>query len=385
MGLNPLRSMAHSRPLLRVQLHKLQNRLSGMQTSPRLWFVALATLYGIYWLSPYIRGSHFDFAAELSTLEGKVLLGILIAGAFALITAARYRRVSETLVHSWLASTAAVNPLSFMQRFTTSLWPLLLIGVGVVIIAWLVTPYAANDSSLSWMLVTCLAVCVGLPAGLFFGTRPKPRKRRSSRYVRDPKAAPSVVTQITAHASWLSQLPVREALALAQPANSRLLFFTALITLPAGITGVMVIAILAAWVLLAWLVTLAVAVPIAAAAAHRWLESTTLPFRTFQWLIIRRALLHYGLAAMVVGPTCVLLDASLLEIIRLVAFNLVLFLAWSTFTVFSVWHGRDDRWMGGIGAALTAALENRFAGFGTLTALLITALCLHRGGRDART
>jgi len=384
MGLKHLPSILRRWPRCVVLWVTLANQLGAIRLSvrnPRQLAMLLVALLVLTWFSISFDPSPPSLPASIYSLEGKALLTLFLCGAFALVSASRWRRISQSLPASWLASTVSLNGLSHLKRFITALWPLVMCGAGLAVLIGLVTPAGVIDPPPTLALVTFFAALVGTLVGL--GIHPANRRHVKSRYVRKPAGQPGASANTST--TGLSLLPVLEAQAMSQPANARVLLLIALVTLPAGISGVMVILSLAGWALLAWLVTLAVALPVAATRANQWLQSTLLPFRTFWSLMLRRTLFHYIVAAALAGPLCLLLEATMLEVLRLIVFSLLLFFAWSSFCILSAWQGRDDRLLGGLGAAGATVLEHRFAGVGSLVAIVIATSCFHQGRRHART
>lgn len=385
MELNTFPVWLRRRPLLVAAFRQSCNRwrrgLRGWRRSGFL--VAIAAMIALP--TVLIRGTPGGWLKLDDTPESRILAGLLAAGVMATITAVRLQRVSITLPRSWLASTVTVDPLRFRQRAACALGPTLP-GVLLFLVGLFATTVQSGGPLMPplWLAV-CAGLSAGIGGGLVAGSRPVPPRQPASRYVWKPPGRHRSADLPGSARAGLSSLVIRHAQASTRPTNSRLVFLAAILLLPAGLSGIVVLTVLMAWALLTWLLALAAALPGAVRQARGWLQSTTLPFRTFWWLLIRRALLHHLAGWTMALPVLLALDASAFEILRLAAAGLLLFLLYATTIVTFAWFGRDGRIPATMATAVAAVAEHRFAGVGACLAAIATALCYHQGERHART
>jgi hypothetical protein len=217
------------------------------------------------------------------------LLAGLAAFVYALLFTIRHSaHLKSSYAQSWLRSTP-VPPSSYRvaiaARLAVSAAATLIPAVASMAVLLASSGHAADAPSvLGWLAGS---FCVGTVAGACWRVPEHEREQAESRYVlslRPRAAGPSL--------EGLARWPIAKALAWHRPEHARVLFIVAALSVPAGTSALLGMAILMIWSLGSYLAAVARAVPAVAREAASWLRPTMVPFGAFAWAILRRALIH---------------------------------------------------------------------------------------------
>jgi hypothetical protein len=220
--------------------------------------------------------------------EHSVIVGLAAFLYSLLFTVRRNAHLRAGYAQSWLRSTpvpASSYRLAITTRLVASALAMLIGAVAAIAILLWASGYAADAPTvLAWLAG---AFSLGTVAGACWPLRRHAREQEDSRYVlksRRQATNPSL--------EGLARWPIAKALAWHRPEHARVLFIIAALSVPAGSSALMGLAILIVWSLGSYLAAIARAVPAVARAAASWLRPTVLPFGAFAWAIARRAVIH---------------------------------------------------------------------------------------------
>lgn len=287
-------------PMLLSRLLVVNNSVRRFVSEPHAWYVWIA-LAGAALIT---AGLHrvFDGYADglphmLSTDQGFIAAMAIIFGGCTTLTAVRHRTAEEKNSNSWLASTIAGNRLSSVRRLKHVLLPpLALLAIPGGLLALHSTGTATQAASIK-LVAPFICGFAGIGSGLWLGTQPKRPRNAASRYVAGIRHRAGSRPDFAALRQW----SVNQAQTIARPEFATRAVLLALILLPGGIGGLMVLAILAAWALFFWLVALTLSVPCCIHKAANWLGSTTMQPMDYSRALIVRPLLHHIVACSLAG------------------------------------------------------------------------------------
>jgi hypothetical protein len=212
--------------------------------------------------------------------------------------ASRARRLGqERWTKSWLAAAPLTATAVRLDRAVDTLGAVFIHYLAVcgllLLIALVGDALVATSLTLAALTAGAFAGCV---IASLVPTGKKKERRHSSRY------APSVTASkagLQPSNRGLSHWPIARALSTWRPENARMLFMlVATFVIQAGTSAQRSLVILTLWALVAYLVSLLVAVVVVARVAGEWLRATPVTFGGFAWPLSCRASVHQFLGTM---------------------------------------------------------------------------------------
>jgi hypothetical protein len=369
-----------TRPLMLTALLVFKNQLRRQRFDHVTLLLAIAAcILLILGTLVIAQGSDYEkMVAALnrsgSSIETLVLLALAASSGGALFTSSRLRRTRERLRRSWLAGTVHVNALSFAQCVVVAIWPIVVFLILLISVAM----GLHLDANMTGPLPLAGALCAGALPGILIGlltavTHPRSRQQRS-RFASRQAGASSLTTSSAIDSGALAHWPIQEAKAMSAPANSRLLLLIALVTLPGGMSGVFVIAILAAWVLCGWLITLLFALHNTVRDARVWLASTQVSRGRLTIPTVTRVIRHHlaGLAA--IGSLLLLVDTSPNEVMHFVMTWVSLAAIFTCIILWRGWNGHNGNFIATLATLLVLTYEQTQNGIAAVMAII--AICI---------
>jgi len=301
--------------------------------------------------------------------EQRMLVGF-VAFFCALVLVAR-RRVWLRVEYerSWLLAT----PIGAASYRRASAIRLAMAAASVLLVAMVVTAIVAYFAGEPvWPVLTWLSggFVVGSLAGAAWPLRTTVSRFEDSRYTLKWRRA-STHPSLDALARW----PISKAMAWYRPEQARTLFLVAALSFPAGMSAATSLAVLVAWLLASYMLTLMRAVSSVSREAALWLRPTVLPFRTFAWTIGKQALLHQVACTVVLAAIAGVFGAAWMDAMYYGALWLALYSMASAVEIRRGYLGARSAGRTFVAIALALAAESRERGAGALVAVAVTLAC----------
>jgi hypothetical protein len=295
-----------------------------------------------------------------------------VAGVHALLAIAR-RRVEVSLRHmrSWLVAVPQSASALRIGYGVEVLGPLAAQLTGAVCITAILGLAAGAPIEGCLALVAWLAggAAVGAAIGARWPVARSDERSADSRYVPKVRGVVSVPSF-----GGLSGWSVRQAVAWHRPENSRFLFIMAALSVPAGSSAWLGIAIVAFWTLASYMTTLLAAVMRVGREASIWLRATPVKFAPFAWAMIGRALIHQVVGSALVGTTLAFAGTPIGTVVQLASAWLAIVLVVSTVSLADAFRARPSAARLAVYVTATIVAEYRAHGWAFPLAVVIALI-----------
>lgn len=365
-------------PLLWVRQLEIGARLRRL-ANPSIRAVLLIVAMGIgvaLTLSTAMipTGRAARFWSLLAQHDGLLIAAVAVYGC--LWGRRRWHELSDEFHRSWLA------PLPFTKssvRFSVAADFALACATRLILVAVMLSLLAVAARHLDELMTRLVLAVVAFTAGTTLGgcwpVRVKVR-REDSRYV--PRVGPASVLSSDALSRWT----VAQALAWQRPENSRIAVVVALMAVQGGSSVTQGLAVVGAWLLAVYLVSLVQATIHVGRLASVWLRSAPIDFANFAWPLARRAMSHQAIGAALAAAGFVALGMPALTALYAWVTWLTLVSCISAVSLADSYRGcRSNMKLVGVGTAMLA-IELRQP-YGTIPLAVLLALWHVRRAKGA--
>lgn len=367
-------------PLLREIALRAGSRLHRRRGVLALSAIAIAAVALLTWSSAASLYEPMRQLIELLSRFGFVM-GALAAGHAVLLVSKHRRLVLDEYRTSWLSaapiSRGTINRVIVLRVAAKAVVHL------AIILAVLSALHLLAGIPVSTSPLTPL-VAAGFAAGGVIGWLLPHRVRNgweASRYAPRLREHANEPGGARALAHW----PIAQVFAWQRPENSRFVVVAVLFSVQGGSSIAGGLAVVAAWLLAIYLVSLLQAVITSGRAAARWLRTTPIPFATFAWSIGKRALLHQLIGVSIGAVLGVMLGGPAAMILYLSALWMTIVLCVPAVTLAASYRGEYAPFKLALSIAGLAAVETRAHGWAIPLALAMAALYVRRAMNFGRT
>ena len=367
-------------PLLGEIALRAGSRLQRNGAVVMMFVLAIGAVAFLAWAA---AESLHEPARQLIHLLGRFgfVAGALAAGHAVLLVSRRRRLLSGEYRTSWLSaapiSRATVSRVVTLRVAATAMTHLLII----LLLLWALHRLggiAVLQSSLA------LLVTVGFVAGCVFGWFMPHRPHvawEASRYAPRSDGGSSSQAGVRALGHW----PIAQVFAWQRPENSKFVIVAVLFSVQGGSSIAGGLAVVGAWLVAIYLVSLLQAVIVSGRGAARWLRATPIPFATFAWSVAKRALLHQLIGVSIASVLGAVLGGPAIMMLYLAALWMTIVLCVSAVTLAASYRGERAPLKLAVSIAGLAAVEARAHGWAIPLALAMAALYLRRATSSGRS